>query len=234
VLVAAAVCPHPPLLVPELASGAAGELDELRAACDAALNGLAEANLEQMIVVGADPRGGTYLSTAGASMRPYGVDVRVGGADDELPLALAVGAWLVHRVGLSWPVRYVGVRPDASSQACLALGRTLAEKSPRTALLVMGDGSGRRTRQSPGRYDDRAEPFDAGVAAALSAGDVEALAALEPDLAAALMVAGRASWQVLAGAAESATRAGGAVTAELTYAAAPYGVSYFVASWRSE
>ena len=27
VLVAAAVCPHPPLLVPELAAGAAGELD---------------------------------------------------------------------------------------------------------------------------------------------------------------------------------------------------------------
>src|SRR6185436_14561769 len=119
-----------------------------------------------------------------------------------------VGAWLVHRVDLSWPVRYVGVRPDAPSQVCLELGRTLAEESPRTALLVMGDGSARRTRQSPGRYEHRDESFDAEVAAALGAGDVVALAALDADLGAALMVAGRASWQVLAGAAEATTQAG--------------------------
>ena len=35
--VAAAVVPHPPLLVPELAGAAAGELDPLRAACGQAL-----------------------------------------------------------------------------------------------------------------------------------------------------------------------------------------------------
>ena len=37
VLVAAAVCPHPPLLVPGVGAGASGELDGLRVACDAAV-----------------------------------------------------------------------------------------------------------------------------------------------------------------------------------------------------
>jgi len=39
VLVAAAVCPHPPLLVPQLAAGGAPDLDKVRAACDAAVAG---------------------------------------------------------------------------------------------------------------------------------------------------------------------------------------------------
>jgi hypothetical protein len=39
-------------------------------------------------------------------------------------------------------------------------------------------------------------------------------------------VAGRAAWQVLAGAASA-----GAFTADLRYAAAPFEVSYYVATW---
>jgi hypothetical protein len=35
-LVAAAVLPHPPVIVPEIAAGAAHELDDLRLACDEA------------------------------------------------------------------------------------------------------------------------------------------------------------------------------------------------------
>ena len=37
-VVVAAVCPHPPLLVPSVAAGAAGELDTLREACDTAVS----------------------------------------------------------------------------------------------------------------------------------------------------------------------------------------------------
>ncbi|GAA3457324.1 hypothetical protein GCM10018962_91580 [Dactylosporangium matsuzakiense] len=53
-LVAAAVCPHPPLLVPELAAGAAPELDDLRAACRAAVAHLANASVDSLIVLGSD------------------------------------------------------------------------------------------------------------------------------------------------------------------------------------
>src|SRR5690606_23884604 len=51
-LVAAAVCPCPPLLVPEVAAGAAAELDTARAACRDALGVLAAARPDLLVVVG--------------------------------------------------------------------------------------------------------------------------------------------------------------------------------------
>ena len=48
-VIAAAVCPHPPLLVPEVAAGAASELDDLRAACLAAIEHLSAA--DHLVVV---------------------------------------------------------------------------------------------------------------------------------------------------------------------------------------
>lgn len=231
-LVAAALCPHPPILVPELAVGAAAELDGLRAACDEAIAVMLGERADQLVVVGADPDGGTYPSSAGASMHPYGVDLRVGGVDGELPLALAIGAWLLDRAGSSLPVRYVGIAPDAPTSRCLVLGRTLGRPAERVGLLVLADGSARRTARSPASHDERGEPYDAMVTAALSGGDVAALGRLDAELAGELMVGGRAALQVLAGAAEPATGAGDRIEAEVRFTAAPYGVSYLVASWR--
>ena len=54
-----------------------------------------------------------------------------------------------------------------------------------------------------------------------------ALAALDPERAARLLAAGRAPWQVLAGAARSGTWTGA-----VTWSGAPYGVTYLVATWR--
>jgi hypothetical protein len=93
-------------------------------------------------------------------------------------------------------------------------------------LLVMGDGSPRRSEHSPVHLHPRAELFDSTVAAALELADHATLAALDPDLATELHAAGRAPWQVLAGATTTAGLRG-----ELGYHAAPYGVGYFVATW---
>jgi len=90
----------------------------------------------------------------------------------------------------------------------------------------MGDGPGRRARGVPGAADPGADRYDDQVTAALAAADPGALAALEPGYDEELFVAGRAAWQVLAGAA-----ARGAFTADLHYAAAPLEVSYYVATW---
>lgn len=97
----------------------------------------------------------------------------------------------------------------------------------RVGLLVLGDGSACRTVKAPGYLDERAEPFDAELARALGAADTEALAGLDAELCRQLQVEGRAPWQVLAGAARGAGLGG-----KLRYADAPYGVGYFVASWR--
>jgi hypothetical protein len=82
-LVAAAVCPCPPLLVPEVAAGAAPELDPARAACADALGVLAAARPDRLVVVGPADRtdAGPCAQGTPGSFRGFGVDVgvRLGG-----------------------------------------------------------------------------------------------------------------------------------------------------------
>ncbi|WP_112243656.1 class III extradiol ring-cleavage dioxygenase family protein [Kribbella monticola] len=226
-IVSAAACPHPPLLVPAVAGGAAAELDVLRAACLSAIDQLADA--DSLLIVGSGPATGTqYESSAGGSFGPYGApQVTVGTGEPVLPLSLTMGSWLLSQskaAGL--PSRMVTVATDEPVEGCLALGQELAAGNERKALLVMGDGSARRSEHSPVHLHPRAEIFDSTVAAALDLADTATLAALDPDLAGELKAAGRAPWQVLAGAAGPAT-----FTGNLLYHAAPYGVGYFVAAW---
>ncbi len=218
-LIRAAVCPHPPLLVPELAGEAAGELDDLRAACRAAIAPLAEAG--ELVVVGGGPETRAFGPGAAGSFRPYGLDLVVGAGEPVLPLSLAVGRWLLD--GRS-PARFQAVAFDADPAECLALGRELARGE--VALLVMGDGSACRDEKAPGYLDERAGPYDREVARALAHADTAALARLDPVLSQELMAAGRAAWQVLAGAAGDRRPHG-----ELLADQAPYGVGYFVAAW---
>ncbi|WP_327288380.1 hypothetical protein [Streptomyces sp. NBC_01198] len=239
-LVAAAVCPCPPLLVPAVAAGAAPELDALRDACADAVGLLAAARPDLLVAVGpADAAThGAFPAGARGSFRPFGVamDVRLGTAratDDRapaddaaaLPPSLAVAAWLLDGWNAS-SVEGLGVAEHLTPDRCADAGRDVAQSAERIALLVMGDGSACRTVKAPGYLDERAEGFDSAVAAALAAADTAALAGLEPGLAQELSAVGRAPWQVLAGAAEGAGLGG-----QLLYEAAPYGVGYFVAGW---
>jgi aromatic ring-opening dioxygenase LigB subunit len=116
---------------------------------------------------------------------------------------------------------------DAPVGACVALGGDLARRGRRVAMLAMGDGSARRSTKAPGYLDPRAQRYDADVAASLASADAGGLARLDPALSAELMAAGRAAWQVLAGAA-----GGGQFRGQLRRLAAPYGVAYLVASWK--
>ncbi|MET8013198.1 class III extradiol dioxygenase subunit B-like domain-containing protein [Streptomyces sp. NPDC005271] len=247
-LIAAAVCPCPPLLVPEIAAGAAPELDELRTACVEAVRVLAAARPERLIVLGpAEPAGrGPHPCGTTGSFRGFGVDVEVrlgrdgtaggepaGGdaVEPALPPSLAVGAWLLERTGWDYEavdVEGLGVGEPLAAERCIEVGRELAAQAERVALLVMGDGTACRTLKAPGYLDERAAPFDAEVARALGAADAGALVALDEELAYELQAAGRAPLQVLAGAAEGARLKG-----ELRYDEAPYGVGYFVATWSS-
>ncbi|MFC7302653.1 class III extradiol dioxygenase subunit B-like domain-containing protein [Streptomyces monticola] len=250
-LVAAAVCPCPPLLVPEVAAGAAPELDVARAACTDAVGVLAAARPDRLIVVGPAGQSGRGPHPQGArgSFRGFGVDVgvclgpgacagpgegadvRPGQAEEsverELPPSLAVAGWLLERTGWSASaVEGLGVGEPLAAERCIEVGRELAAQAERVALLVMGDASACRTLKAPGYLDERAAGFDAEVARALGAADVTALRELDAELAYELQAAGRAPWQVLAGAAEDAGLSGA-----LLYDEAPYGVGYLVAAW---
>jgi hypothetical protein len=235
-LVAAAVCPCPPLLVPEVAAGAAPELDAARAACVDALGVLTASRPDRLLVVGPAGRSGRGPHPEGArgSFRGFGVDLdvclgsgnAVPAAERELPAALAVAAWLLERTGWAGPVEGLGVGEPLAAERCAEAGRGIGGRPERVALLVMGDGSACRTLKAPGYLDERAVGFDGDVARALGGADVAALQALDADLAYELKVSGRAPWQVLAGAAENAGLAG-----TLLYEDAPYGVGYVVAAW---
>jgi hypothetical protein len=209
-----------------VAAGATAETDDLRAACDAAVAAVLAVGHDLLVVVGAAGRLGPYPTGSWGSLRPYGAPVELppGGGEPILPLALTLGRWLLDRAAAGEALLF-GVPEDAEPDRCREVGAALADRADRVVLLVMGDGTGRRTPK-PGYLDDRAEPFDAAVAVALAAGDPDALASLDAALAAELLVQGRAAWQVLAGAAAGRTWQG-----TVTYDAAPYGVGYIVATW---
>ena len=220
-IVAAAFCPQPPLLVPAVASGAAGELDGLRAACREAIR--AACVVPRVIILGAGTRNRPYPSGATGTFAAFGVDVDVAlgtpdpEAPDDLPPSIAVGAWLVG---------------DALDRAARVSAWQTSDGTPPpmpddpVALVVMGDGSARRSTTAPGYLDDRAAGFDAAVAAALAGGYPEHLAALDAGLGRELLAAGVPAWHAAA-----AVLAGRRYDAHLGYEAAPYGVGYVVARW---
>lgn len=232
-----AVVPHPPLLVPEVTAGAAAETAALRDACLAAARELASA-CPRWVAVGA---GAPAAAGTAGSWRGYGADVTVSLTPDpvpprdDLPLSLLVAGWLRAQVGepeliVSPAPVAAGTPPADCARSGRELAARLADTTESVGLLVLGDGAATHTLRAPGYFDPRAEGFDAQVAAALGAPDLDALLALDPRLAAELGAAGREAWQVGAAAAQaSAARWRG----ELLYSAAPYGVAYHVARWEA-
>ena len=283
-LVAAAVCPHPPLLVPEAMGGAArapgpqagceargpagsdpgphagsdpgpqagceaapqagcergaqagsepgpespqAAIGRLRTECQAAVAEILAARPDLVVVVGGADRTASYPGSAAGSLGGYGIPFVTGRGAPVLPLSLTIGAWLLRDLpGLAPRVRLQAVCQSLPAAACLQLGALLAREAPAAGLLIMGDGPARRATGVHGAADPAADAYDAAVAAALAAADPAGLASLDARLDAELMVAGRAAWQVLAGAAGGRWMHG-----RLRYAAAPLDVSYVVATW---
>jgi hypothetical protein len=232
VLVSAAVVPSPPALVPEVASGAVADLAAVRAAAVTAVERMLAAAPQRVVVVAAAQETGRRDTGERADLAAYGVDLVVpggGSGPGRLPLGHVLGLWLLAQTTAysAQEVICLGVADDLDPDDCAQLGGELATAPLRTALLCVGDGSARRGAGSPRWPDPRAVPWDEKVTAALGAADLAVLAALDPATAHELAAAGRAPWQVLAGAAAAA----GEWTGELLCASAPYGVGYVVASW---
>src|SRR3954447_3164901 len=161
-LVAAAVCPHPPLLIPEVGRGVD---DPVRERAQAAVAGLVAEAPDLVVVVGDGPEFRSYGPADAGSLAGYGVDLTVplgaqfGGGEALLPLSLTIGAWLLQRAGWSGERRAHAVPQATPPDEAEGLGRRLANLAERVALLCMGDGSARRTEKAPGWLDERAEPF---------------------------------------------------------------------------
>jgi hypothetical protein len=233
-----AFCPGAPLLVPQLASGAAGELDGVRAACDMALATVLT-GVGRVVVVGLGRQLTTYAGDCAGTFQPFGLDVRSGGPGAvALPPSLAVGAWLLDRSGhpANRAARtYVELAPDASPDD-VDVREALDALGPLESLLVVADGSAGRDPKAPGALIDGAAAFDAGLAAALAAGDLDHLSSLDRAEAERVWCRTKAVWSVAA----NLARRGGISRPEdptwpgevhLLADEAPYGVGYLVAVW---
>ena len=208
-IAAVAGCPNPPLLLRGITGRPVAEVEQLRAACLAAIGVLLAAGPGRVVLVGG-----------------------AGPGEDDKALSIVVGRLLLDQAGCRLPVEHLVVASDSPPVDCLRAGRRLAggvgDEGP-TGLLVMADGSARRSLKAPGYLDDRAAPFDAAVQACLESGRLAGLAELDPVLAAELLVAGRAAWQVLAGAVGEVPG-----RSQLHYSDDPFGVWYPVFSWLPE
>ncbi len=240
-LIAGAVCPHPPLLIPAALGAAAteppAELRKVATAAAAAVAGLLAAGPDLIAVVGGGETDQEYGPDAAGSLHGYGVGVTVGTGEQVLPLPLTIGRWLLEQAGVlrARATRDGAARPEvlfqsvdqrAAPSVCRKLGMITAQRAGRVAVLAMGDASARRARGAPEVADPQAEDYDDDVAEALAAVDTRWLCRLDPAHDTELVVAGRAAWQVLAGAAE-----GSRLDGRLLCMTAPYGVTYLVASW---
>ena len=217
-------CPCSPLLAAGALVGDVAEMEAVRVEALAAVRGLVDDAPARVVVVGSDAPPAPADERAGGSLAPHGIDVTAGGPDAGLGLAHTVGAWLLDQAGWTGSRAYVHEVHASDLDAA--------------AVLVMADGSARRSERAPGHLDDRAEPFDATIAAALADGDADALGGIDLELADSLLCAGARAWRTVGDAvsarlhaAEGAPVDGSGVEARLHLDDAPLGVGWFVAEW---
>lgn len=293
-ITAAALAPHPPLLLPELGRGPWPDLEQLRFASRQALATLLD-QVDALLIVGPAPTWGEADPGANATFLPWGAPVTAhlpdpspGAEGDaravaaagqaaapastsgpgewldrgalppgrlaELPLSLAVAAWLLDQVATERelpPVTAFGVPAGADPGEAAALGRALAAAvAPRTpptpatpttratpappatpaapatpvGLLVMADLSARRTQRAPAAFHPGAEEFDRRIGDAIRKAELGRLLDVDPGLASTMAAGGMAALWLLAGALESAHEPHG----EVLYEGGPFGVGYLV------
>ena len=92
-------------------------------------------------------------------------------------------------------------------------------------LLVVANGSAKRTEKAPGHFDERAEAFDATLGVALRAGDLDALRRIDRALADEL-------WADVAQLITVADDISDVTSVEVDYDDSPYGVQYWVVRWQ--
>ena len=155
VLAAIALIPSPPVLVPQLARAAAGEVAGFRDAALTAAAGLPD----RWVVIGAGARGDVIGPHSRGTFAGYGVDVPVTlspQAPDTvsaLPLCALIAGWLR---GQASPAASAEVRvyaTDLDAAAAMAAGRALRAEIDGTdapiGVLVVADGANTITPPAP-------------------------------------------------------------------------------------
>lgn len=226
-LSAIAIVPSAPVMVPELAGGAAAELADLRQAVSSAVAALPP----RWIAVGTGHADAVIDPHHVGTFAGYGVDLPVAlspeadGAPVALPLCALITGWVrdVARADASAEVRvYAG---DHDADVAVARGQQLRTEIDEAAdpigVLIVADGATTLTPPAPGGYHPESIAVQEELDEALAVGDVAALTRLPAT------IVGRVAYQVLAGLADHPVR-----FAKELYRGAPYGVGYFTGTWQ--
>lgn len=238
-IVAVASVPATPLLIPEVAAGAAGELDDVRAECRGAIaEGGADATRAIVVVGGARTRTLNHCSTVslGGLGLPLSVDLaasdpahavaRVGHPDsaDEAAVGVAIGAWLLASVG--WTGERVFVEVGDDTHAAADVIRRAAEGAD-SVVIAVADASAGRTEKAPAALVPGAVEFDTSLVDALRRADLAWFTdPRQSARARAMACSGVPVWAAVASALETVQPVCGHVSF-----ADPYGVGYPVATW---
>lgn len=218
-----AIIPSAPVLVPELAGAAAGELTALRdAVCTAGA-----ALPAQWLAVGAGPADGVFGPDAAGTFAGFGAEVAVrlspqAGRPTDLPLCALIAAWVRARV---CPDAAITAQVCADPATAAVRGRRLRAEIDRapepTGVLLIADGANTLTAAAPGGHQPGDVEVQRSLDDALARGETAGLTGLPAQ------IVGRAGWAALAGLAGPAPWA-----ARELYRGAPYGVGYFVGVWQ--
>ncbi len=235
-IVAAALVPQAPLLLPGL-SGRGHPVASVGSAAARVVAELVEAAPDEIVLVASGDVTSTPPVRGDLGLHRWGVGrgtptrPSADGAPHPVPLPFAVGATLLASAGWQGPCRWEQVGWSDAGTAAAGVGSRLAAGTDRTGLLVLGDGGARRTVKAPGHLDERAAAFDDSLVDALTTQPAR-LVDVDAAVAAELMVSGLPAWQALAGALGAPTSSGEATTSrrtvDLRSVADPFGVLYVV------
>lgn len=230
-IVAAAVSPGAPFLVPGVADPVAARSSDLIAACEATVRGLA--GVDRIVLISAGRNSDTRLFPAGIEVSPSPLRrsdfPSRSGPSPAFAVGSMVGRALLDRAFPDTVPAPVDVLETGDDPAVAQAAIDHHVGPVRVGLLVVADGAACHGDHAPGRRDDRSAGFDDAVAGALAAGDPAALAraCADRDLARQLL----AITDPLLVLAELAADDPPDV-ADLLYRETPYGIGYLVASWR--
>jgi hypothetical protein len=227
VLSAIAIIPSAPVLVPELAGIAAGEVAELRAAMVAAVSALPP----RWVAVGVGATDSMVEPDVIGTFAGFGVDMAVrlspqaSGELVDMPLCALIAGWIRAQAQPDARVQVRVYAPHHDGRVAFALGRQLRDEVDQaaepTGVLIVADGANTLTPAAPGGYHPDDLDVQRALDDALACGDVSALTRLPEQ------VRGRVAFGVLAGLADPAPR-----SAKQLHRAAPYGVGYFTGIWQ--
>ena len=221
--------PATPLLIPQVAAGAAGDLEQVRAHALRRVAWAAEDTGAVIVVAAAPGMTGVVARDVPDPLDLRGLGVAGTGETtdaDALPPAISAAGWLTAQVGARvqgwWAV---SADPDGIDLPA----PLLADVAQTRGIVVVADGSCTRSAKAPGSYVEAAVDFDDRLVTALRAVDTAFLA--DPARTRDALEFGAQGLGAWALAARLVEALDGTWVGQLDIVDDPYGVLYVVGAW---